>query len=97
MAESHIDVGFQRAMKRIVDSLSAAEKEDFGPFSTLEDVHREIANIQKAQESERNLRNLTRIKGFLEGMAQYGEIVEIFLNVSDIVAFVWVCTLCPST
>lgn len=59
-------------------------------FSTLEDVHAEISKIQKAQEPDRRLRNLPRIKAFLEGMEQFGKIIEVFLNVSDIVAFVWV-------
>lgn len=88
MAGSSIDVGFQSALKRIIDGLSPAEKEEFR-FSTLEDVHAEISKIQKAQEPDRRLRNLPRIKAFLEGMEQFGKIIEVFLNVSDIVAFVW--------
>ena len=90
MATSFLDVSFQGALKRMVDSLSPAEKEDF-QFTTLEDVHLEIAKIQEAQGSERRLRNLPRIKGFLEAMEQFGKVVEVFLNVSDVVAFVWVC------
>ena len=33
--------------------------------------------------------NLSRILGFLEAMNQFGKVVEVFLNTSDILAFVW--------
>lgn len=35
------------------------------------------------------MRNLSRILGFLEAMKQFGAVVEVFLNTSDILAFVW--------
>ena len=33
--------------------------------------------------------NLTRIKAFLEAMEQFEQIVNVFLNVNDFVAFIW--------
>jgi len=33
--------------------------------------------------------NLARVKSCLEAMHQFGQVIEIFLNVSDAVAFVW--------
>lgn len=33
--------------------------------------------------------NLTRISRFLEGMEQLGKVIDIFLNTSEILAFVW--------
>jgi len=33
--------------------------------------------------------NLTRIQAFLEGMEQFGKIIDIFPNTSPVVAFVW--------
>jgi hypothetical protein len=33
--------------------------------------------------------NLSRIRSCLEAMDQFGKVIEIFLNVSDAVAFVW--------
>ena len=89
MAGSCCNSGFQRALARFKGHLSLAEQEEFG-FTTLEDVQRTIAQIQDTQGSERRMRNLTRIKAFLEGMEQYGKVVEVFLNTSDILAFVWV-------
>lgn len=90
MAGTLSDSGFQRALARFKDHLSPAEQEEFR-LTSLEDLHDTINQIQNTQGSERRMRNLTRIKGFLEAMEQYSKVVEVFLNASDILAFVWVC------
>ena len=90
MAATGSDSGFQRALARFRSHLSLAEQEDFS-ITSLADVQETIAHIQEIQGSERKMRNLTRIKAFLEAMEQYGKILEVFLNVSDFLAFVWVC------
>lgn len=91
MAGTRNDSGFQRALARFKSQLSPGEQEEFG-FTSLRDVQKTIVNIQSTQGSERKMRNLTRIKAFLEAMEQYGKIVEVFLNTSEFLAFVWVCT-----
>ena len=90
MAGTGNNGAFQRALARFKGHLSPEEQEKFG-FTTLEDVQQTIAQIQSTQESKGCMMNLTRLKGFIEAMEQYGKIVEVFLNVSDIIAFVWVC------
>ena len=90
MAGTLSDSGFQRALARFRGHLSPAEQEKFR-LTSLEDLYDTIAQIQNTQGSERKMRNLTRIKAFLEAMEQFGKVVEVFLNVSDILAFVWVC------
>lgn len=96
MAGTASDGGFQRALARFKNHLSPAEQEDFA-VTSLEDVQRTIAQIQQTQGSQKKMRNLTRIKAFIEAMEQYGKVVEVFLNVSDIIAFVWVCRKLSST
>lgn len=101
MAGTGNDSAFQRALARFKGHLSPEQQEEFS-ITSLEDVQETIVRIQDAQGSERRMRNFTRIKGFVEAMEQYGRIVEVFLNVSEIIAFIWVCrqTLsfryCPS-
>ena len=101
MAGTGNDSAFQRALARFKGNLSPEQQEEFS-ITSLEDVQETIVRIQDAQGSERRMRNFTRIKGFVEAMEQYGRIVEVFLNVSEIIAFIWVCrqTLsfryCPS-
>lgn len=83
------DRGFQRALVRFTDRLSPEEREEF-QVSTLEDVYDIIEQIQSVHGSERRMRNLTRIRSFLEAMEQYGKVIEVFLNAADLLAFVWV-------
>lgn len=90
MAGASNDSAFQRALARFKGHLSPEQREEFS-ITSLEDVQKTIARIQDAQGSERRMRNLTRIKGFVEAMEQYGRVVEVFLNVSEIIAFIWVC------
>jgi hypothetical protein len=89
MASLAHDRGFQRALVRFTDRLSPDEKREF-EFSTLEEVYDVIEQIQNVHGSERKMRNLTRIKSFLEAMEQYGKVIEVFLNSANLLAFVWV-------
>ena len=87
---------FQRALARFKSHLSPEDQEKFG-VTSLKDVQETIARIQSAQGSKRKMRNLTRLKGFIEAMEQYGQIIEVFLNVSEIISFVWVSRKSLST
>lgn len=49
----------------------------------------EIDRVQVEQEKTKKLMDLYRIQGCLEALKQLGQVVEIFVNVSDCVAFVW--------
>jgi hypothetical protein len=90
---------FQDAIKnfRSTAGLTQAELKDFSQTS-LSELKRCIATIQNDQRASRKLRYLKRLGPFLETMERYGKIIEVFLNVSDVIAFVWVrllifCTL----
>jgi hypothetical protein len=41
------------------------------------------------QGRRKELMNLTRIQRFLEAMDQYGKVIEVFLNASSTLCFVW--------
>ncbi|KAK8053544.1 hypothetical protein PG996_012845 [Apiospora saccharicola] len=49
----------------------------------------EIEQLQKDQYSRRLGQNLARVKPFVEAMSQFGKVIEVYSNVSEIVAFVW--------
>lgn len=57
--------------------------------TTYEELLHEILRIQYEQEQTKSMVNLGRIQSFLEAMEQFSKTIEIFLNVSDMVAFVW--------
>lgn len=80
---------FQHALasfKAKVDPKLASEFE----MTTLPDLKRALASIQRKHVSERQLRNMGRLSRFLDAMDQYGKVIEVFLNVTDVLAFVWV-------
>ncbi|ROW00049.1 hypothetical protein VPNG_08321 [Cytospora leucostoma] len=80
---------FEDALARFKSRLNASELRQFGNLTTLNELKATILSIQKAQEDKKETKNLPRIQRFLEGMEQLGKIVDIFLNSSEILAFVW--------
>jgi len=58
-------------------------------FTTLNDLELTAKNIQETQRRNKTAQNLTRIQPFLQAMKQYQEIIEVFLNTSDILCFIW--------
>jgi hypothetical protein len=82
---------FQDAIKNFKSTagLTQAELKDFSQTS-LGDLKQCIATIQNDQRASRKLRYLKRLGPFLDTMERYGKIIEVFLNVSDIIAFIWV-------
>lgn len=84
------DNQFQKALKRFTYSLSKDEVEDF-QFTKLEDIHKVIDELQEEQGKRKAMRNMTRIASFLEAMEQFGMVIEVFLNSTKFLAFIWVC------
>ena len=80
--------GFQDALSKFKLRLSAREHTSF-KFTTLKDLRQEILRIQAKQALKSECMNLTRVEAFVEGFRQFGEVVEVFLNTSEFVAFVW--------
>ena len=58
--------------------------------TTFDDLKREIDRIQKKQAKTKTMQNMTRIRGFLEAMEVYSKVMDVFVNVHDFVAFIWV-------
>lgn len=80
---------FQLALHKFKTSLSDNEKRQFGA-TTLHDLNIAIETIQQKQRSEKKLRAMGKLGRFLEGMKEYDKIVTVFLNTSELLAFVWV-------
>ncbi|KAK0726533.1 hypothetical protein B0T21DRAFT_293535 [Apiosordaria backusii] len=84
---------FKRSLERFERGLSADQKK-YCKSSNLGQIEAEInAEVKKIQDKygpQKKLRNLARLNGFFEGMKQIEELVKIFLNVHEVVAFVWV-------
>ena len=83
-----IERGFQDALAKFKVRMTAEERDRF-KFTTLDDVRRTVLDIQQKQLAKAEGMHLARLQGFLEGCKQLGEVVEVFLNTSEVVAFVW--------
>ncbi|KAH8594339.1 hypothetical protein B0O99DRAFT_574078 [Bisporella sp. PMI_857] len=79
---------FQQVLANFTKRLSKDELSDF-KFSSLQDVLATVEIIQAEQGQKKKMMNLTRIQRFLEAMNNYGKVIEVFLNASDILCFVW--------
>lgn len=83
-----LNTNFQQVLVKFKKRLTREEEEDF-KFTSLENVVVAINAIQRKQGERRELMNLPRIKRFIEAMGQYEKIIEVFLNTSDILCFIW--------
>ncbi|KAF2680197.1 C2H2 domain-containing protein [Lentithecium fluviatile CBS 122367] len=79
---------FRQAVIKFKSRLSGERLTEF-KSTTYELLVHEIMRIQHEQESKKNMMNFSRIQSCLEAMHQFGKTIEVFLNVSDAVAFVW--------
>lgn len=83
-----VGASFQVALRKFQNHLSGKDLTDF-KTTTYTTLCQDIALIQHEQESLKTMMNLSRIQSCIEAMNQFGKVIEIFLNVSDIVAFIW--------
>jgi hypothetical protein len=70
--------------------LTDQEKSTF-QVTTLKDLHITIETIQRQQASDKRLRGMQRLEVFLEGMKEYDKVIQVFVNSTPLLAFVWVC------
>lgn len=83
-----IESGFRNALAKFCSGVTPKEVEDF-QFTTLEDVYQVVVTIQHQQARRKEMMNLTRIQSFLEAMKSFGEVIEVFLNLSEFIPFIW--------
>lgn len=80
---------FRKAVEDFGLHLALDDQDEFR-HTTLEDLQRTILEIQEKHASKRRMKNMTRLRSFLEAMEQYGKVIEVFLNTSEFIAFIWV-------
>jgi len=86
-------VAFSLVLERFKTTLTDDEKSEF-QFTTLDDLQQTMDSIQKRHTTERKLRAMDRLSRFLEAMAEYDKVIQVFVNASQHLAFVWVSS-CP--
>ena len=83
------DPVFDQAVARFKKGLTKAQADAFANCS-IQDVKNQIRDIQNRHGSQRRLKNMARLSKFIEGMSQLGKVVEVFLNLDNSVALIWV-------
>jgi hypothetical protein len=79
---------FTKALDAFRRRLSAEELSRF-KNTTYDELVEELVLLQQKQEKNKEMVNLARIQAFLEGMQQLGKTIEVFLNVHEVVCFIW--------
>jgi hypothetical protein len=79
---------FEATLTDFKARLTLKELKDFEIIS-FQDVQKTILHIQDVQETKKSMMHMIRIQSFLEAMNEFSKVVEIFLNVSNFVAFIW--------
>ncbi|KAF3933793.1 hypothetical protein ABW20_dc0103625 [Dactylellina cionopaga] len=84
---------FNKTLEKFRDQLTEDQKRQFSS-SNFEEVKRAMQCIQDQLGPDKKLRGFTRLrlKKFLEEMKQVEQLVQIFLNVHEVVAFVWIAS-----
>lgn len=79
---------FERELKAFKARLTSSEQSSFAQ-TTINDLYLTLASIQQTQISERTNTNVKRLRKFLEAIESLAKVLELFVNVSDFVAFIW--------
>ncbi|KAF8241747.1 hypothetical protein K440DRAFT_608219 [Wilcoxina mikolae CBS 423.85] len=89
-----IPAAIDRALSRFQDSLDSEGRKIFSNVTTEDDVRSLIESLEAEQGSRGCLRNLNRVKPFINGLSQYATVIEVFVQVNpQILSFIWVGSL----
>ncbi|KAG4435756.1 hypothetical protein IFR05_008770 [Cadophora sp. M221] len=83
-----MDTAFEKAVERFRGGLTKSQQEQFTGCKK-QDVEKIIQDIQSRHGAQKRLKSMRRVSKFIEAMSQLGQVVEVFLNVHNSVAFVW--------
>lgn len=56
----------------------------------LQDLLQAVNSIQKKQATDRTLMHMKRLDPFLRAIQEYGKVLEVVINASDFIPFIWV-------
>ncbi|KAG8533005.1 uncharacterized protein KY384_001787 [Bacidia gigantensis] len=76
---------------KIKSGLTSRELVDI-QVTSLPNLQDALGSIQQKQLASKTQRHLRRLQPFLDSMEQYSQVINVFANTSDIVAFIWVAS-----
>lgn len=86
--KGNLELRFQRTILGFKNRLEPKELVEI-QCNSLAELNEVIIHIQRRQRDQKQMMNLNRIKSFLEAMDQFEQTIKVFVNTSNIVAFIW--------
>lgn len=91
---AQIKSGLRRAAEKFARSVPPRLSSQFtGDAASLPSLKDEIRAIQTELGAKGSMRDMPRLKKFIEAMIQFGLTIEVFVNANDFVCFIWVSML----
>ena len=82
---------FQIAKREALADLKNPEEYELSQYTSINHVYAATEQIQAEQARTGNMRHLSRIKPYLEGLSQYMGVMDVFSQVkADIASLIWV-------
>jgi hypothetical protein len=86
---------FESAKNDFLLNFPKGSSYDFSNFTTIDDVYNATDQIQNDQGKTDTMRNLNKIRPFLECLNNYAQVIDTFVQVKpDILALIWVMPKC---
>ncbi|KAI4132225.1 MAG: hypothetical protein LQ347_002654 [Umbilicaria vellea] len=80
---------FSKVLKSFKAQITQEDTDRF-KITTFNDLKSVVNDIQAEQALRKSLRNMTKIRPYLDGLNQYAAVIEVFVNSKpDILAFIW--------
>ncbi|KAI0376807.1 hypothetical protein F5Y04DRAFT_273551 [Hypomontagnella monticulosa] len=84
---------FNQALENFKASAELSEEElQSFQFTKIEDVQASMMTLQRQQSKSKRLRYMRRLEPFFNTMVEYGKVIEVFVNTSEMLAFIWVAS-----
>lgn len=80
--------GFKHVLEDFKKRLKPEEETKFA-VTSFSDLQMAVKDLQERQRKTKTAQNLRRIEPFLQAMTQYQGIIEVFLNTSSLLCFIW--------
>ena len=89
---------FERARKKVWNELTAQEKNKLSAACTIDDIWKAAEHIQDEQGKRRELRNMNKIRPYLDGLRRYEDVIKVLISSNPgILALIWVGYRTPNS
>lgn len=83
---------FKEAFSKLEETVTNTNRQDAISFknTTLKDVYKATRDIEESLAKLQTLRNMARLRPFLDGLDHYSKVVEVLCNGTPYLSWIWV-------